>query len=448
MSSSSGGRPVYVQGRDVRTTDQATDSLPTPSTRRTTRKTAQGDSNKPPKKDREQQRAEKLAKQAAKHDKLVNRLPEGLWENRPQQKKFLLHWLYFWTYVRLGLYKITRVPPPRPALSELIMREDIKQFELRQTRRGEIGVFGLKGGVGKSTVVSIIAWYSAKLSFLPTLLMDSRNKPGDLADRLGIWVRGKALHVAAYTTITLRQALDLYTQGTFREATVTQTIIGSIYGVKLDIVAADTETAGPDLFVDVPTFDAMTDQFDAHYPLVFHECSDDLGHPLDLALMGRVDVPIFVHNTDMQSSAKNLITQLRTYCSQRGGSHEADIREHGHLVVLATRSKHTAAEFSQLTGGLIPPERVFLVPYSRYFRQDASEADHTSAHTGTPAAAPTPALNFAKMPKSAELPYKRLLNSATEHLGMIEVGPTSTFDLNSDRPVGMQYTITETPERS
>ncbi len=128
---------------------------------------------------------------------LSERLPEGVYDSRPRYKRFVLHWLYFWTYARLGLYRLKFAPRPIVSLREQFDRNDRVIFDLASRKRACGATANSKGGAGKTpTATNLIATLDehGKKS---TLLIEANENAGNAAAMLGV-DRDETLTLRAY----------------------------------------------------------------------------------------------------------------------------------------------------------------------------------------------------------------------------------------------------------
>jgi MinD-like ATPase involved in chromosome partitioning or flagellar assembly len=331
-----------------------------------------------------------------------------------------------WVRRVLQVLRINYVPAF--SIDEQIDIEGVRHRGHRNTKRAEVGVFGPKGGVGKSTVATILAFLSVMFSQNLTLLCDVRQKRGNLAERFGLTRRNLPRVLTAYTTITLRQAIELFKAGYFWNAAQVQTIIGSVPGTApLQVIASIMGGKSVRTAFNKADLAATLDELRNTYTLVIHEAPDELEDMIDLELMRRIDFPIFVHRVNMTNSEEELLDALRAYMTHP--EFQEKILKHGRLLVLGTRKNDTKEKFGRMFG--INPEHVFLVPFSNFYepsstrkedsgktidlmKADEGEDGHDDvANVDKP---PKPALNIAKMPRKALLEYLRCLNSGLESL--------------------------------
>lgn len=116
---------------------------------------------------------------------LAERLPEGVYEQRPLQKRYVLHWAYFWIYAGLRLYKL-HAPVPQPAVRELIRRNFALLLEFAKTRQPIIAVVNSKGGAGKTAVSTWLAVLIKLATLRAVYIVDANENKGGTARRLGI----------------------------------------------------------------------------------------------------------------------------------------------------------------------------------------------------------------------------------------------------------------------
>lgn len=116
---------------------------------------------------------------------LSERLPEGVYDNRPRYKRFVFHWLYFWAWARLGLYK-TKLPAPKVSLREQFDRNDQTLFDLGQRKEGFGAGANSKGGAGKTPFCSWVIVTVDHHTKKSTLLLEANENAGNGAATLGV----------------------------------------------------------------------------------------------------------------------------------------------------------------------------------------------------------------------------------------------------------------------
>lgn len=127
----------------------------------------------------------KERKTKSRRPTLAERLPAGVYEQRPRYKRYVLHWAYFWVYASLRLYKI-KAPVPRPAVRELIKRNFALLLEFAKTRQPIIAVVNSKGGAGKTVVSTWLAVLIKLATDRVVYIVDANENKGGTASRLGI----------------------------------------------------------------------------------------------------------------------------------------------------------------------------------------------------------------------------------------------------------------------
>jgi hypothetical protein len=324
---------------------------------------------------------------------------------------------------------------PAQGVNELNEIERTRHRVYRISKRAEVGVFGPKGGVGKSTVTTILGYLSAECSQMQTLLCDVRQKRGNLAERYGLKRRSDPLQRTPYTTVTLRQAIDLNVRGFFWNAVQVQNIIGSVPGLApLQIIASIMGGKNVKTAFNKSELSAALDQLRYTFTLVIHEAPDELEDYIDLELMRRIDFPIFVHRVNMKNSREELLDALKAYMQY--SEFRGKIRDHGRLLVLGTKKGHTEEEFAKVFG--FRPEHIFMVPFSTFYDaqddvdddtdetldldQDFDDTTAQDTHPETDLDRPPKAqLDIPKMPGFDKLQYMRCINSGLASLPQEEL---------------------------
>lgn len=331
-----------------------------------------------------------------------------------------------WAWRTLRILQMHYVPAF--GMSEQVKIEGTRHRGHRNTKRAEIGIFGPKGGVGKSTVATILAYLSVMFSQSLTLLCDVRQKRGNLAERFGLDRRSDPLQLEPYTTVTLRQAIELFKAGYFWNAAQVQTIIGSVPGMQpLQVIASIMGGKNVKTAFNKTELSDTLDELTNTYTLVVHEAPDELEDYIDLELMRRIDIPIFVHRVNMQNSRAELLDALGSYMGYP--EFRDKIRTNGRLLVLGTHKKDTKEKFARMFG--FKPEHIFMIPFSKFYdsppepdpesdeavdlHQEFDKSKFTQTNRLTDVDnPPEPALDIPKMPRRAMLEYMRCMNSGLE----------------------------------
>ena len=282
---------------------------------------------------------------------------------------------------------------PHPGAHERYSIRQLETKELCSVRSGEYVVVNPKGGVGKSTVLAAIGYELAKATLMPTLLVDARHDPGSVGGRVGLWPRENPLLPQPFTTVTLRQTIELYKGGWLVNPVQSWRLIGRRDDVPLFAISADMESTD---FIVVADFRATMDVLARQFPLVLHESFNAVKTPLDLELMRRAR-PIFVHQVGMSESRTLLSKAIVSYTSHSKALKDK-IERHAILFVLGTRRGDTPEKYSEMFHGKIPPGRVILVPYSRYFRGDQLDPGQTEPSLVNLSRRPVTTISLPDMP--------------------------------------------------
>lgn len=310
-------------------------------------------------------------------------------------------------------------------LQNEVTAEIARHVELRQqVPHAEFGSFGTRGGSGKGTSASNMAGVAAEASPDPTLIVDSRHTVGNIAPRFGLVSRKDGADFNAYlphATPTVRQCIALWKAEKFKKSVETRNLLGSFKGYPLWVIAADVRDRNnreaikrPD--VVVTDFTGMMDELADDFSLAFFECNNDEGHDFDLALMRRVDIPVFVYRVNHEYNLDELHGNLEAYRSDP--ELDRKIQRFGILLVLAATPRQTREQFSDEFG--FNAEQVFLVRKDPYFvigDEDGFDADGSSKRLrtlNTDSPAREPIIRPRLTPLHAKLQYLRAVNHGLE----------------------------------
>lgn len=267
------------------------------------------------------------------------------------------------------LLMLQYVPKRSPA--ELLKLAGERCFNLLQRRSVIIGVYGPKGGVGKTTVATIIAYLISLFSKKPVLIIDAREKRGNITEAMGFWRRDaeSMAQPSTTTTLTFRQALDLNDWGLFENATDMFDIIPSVTGMMLHVIASDHIEDDAEWPIEIERVERFFRQARRHFKAIVYETTDDVHSPLNRALLRVCDIPVFVHRVNMPNSLAETKQGFSIYRRDFGEK----IRKRGVLFVLAAKRGQTAQEWSDKFKNAVPPERTTLIPRSGFYESDNTD---------------------------------------------------------------------------
>lgn len=352
--------------------------------------------------------------------RVTGRLYAGLSVGRAAPKRGAARRLH----VILNTLRIPYIPPRGTSeqLDAEIAAEEDRHYELMQSWQDRkairIGVMGTMGGVGCSTVASNTAELSAEQSHLKTFLGDWRFGMGNLVQRFGFLPYSWGVDASIYDPKrcpTIRQCIQMMKRKQLVTSTRRQHLLRSSRKCNLTLMAADGPSTSDGQSVKRAKFEVsdgikVLDIFSRDHSLMLIEGNNDAGEDLDLALASWVDLHWFVTRTNMPFADDDLEGMLETYRSESPELKQT-IDDFGHLVVLATTSKHTRKEYADRFG--FPESRVFMIPKNVYF--ELTNRIERIAKLGEKQV-PEPIISTATMPRDSKLEYLRLLNSSVEML--------------------------------
>jgi len=319
---------------------------------------------------------------------------------------------------------------PRQTNAELVGIEGEEHFGLMEDRDVVVGVFGPKGGVGKTVITTGIGWWASFFNKSSNFILDAREKRGHIAECIGLWRRSSETMTQpqAHTTLTFRQLLDMEDQGWFYQGTQMFNLVGSATGRMLHVGASDMILNGKQWDVGVERVKRLFARLRSYYKFIIFECSDVLNSAMDRELMRLCDIPVFVHRVDSPGSIGETKQGFNVYEAEFGDK----IRRHGVLFVLATRKSQTPEEFSRLFGNIIPPERVFLVGYDEFFKADHTDEGHDDTTKFDPSRAPMRTRDIDHTPESAVLQWMKGINAGLRTVPISVRAPRPNL---SDQPL-------------
>lgn len=297
-----------------------------------------------------------------------------------------------WTIIQYSLDRTADRPPPKMGLptlthrlarlggmtyvpeqgvAELLSIAGRQCFDLLQTRSVVVGVYGPKGGVGKTTVATVIAFFVSLFSKKPTLIVDAREKRGNITEAMGFWrrLRAAVTKPSTKTTLTLRQALDLNDEGWFDNATDMHDLMPSVENMMLHVIASDHIESEDEWRIEIDRVVRLFETARRHYKFIVFETTDDVHSPLNRALLRVCDIPVFVHRVNMPNSLAETKQGFSIYRGEFGQK----IREHGVLFVLAATRGQNAQYWADKFKNAVPPERIMPIPRSKFYETDQTD---------------------------------------------------------------------------
>jgi MinD-like ATPase involved in chromosome partitioning or flagellar assembly len=245
------------------------------------------------------------------------------------------------------LYRTTR-------LNLGLSRDELYELELyarirRNARESyQIGVFGLKGGVGRTAVAVALGSTLSKVRGDRILAIDADPASGNLADRVG--------RQSAATVSDLLAAKDVSRYNDVRGFT-------SINESKLEVLSGLEYSAAARAFDDAD-WKAATDIVSRHYNLVIADCAADMFQPAARGVLGTVSGAVIVAGASIDGARQAAVTL--DWLWQNG---HRDLLSRTCVVVNHVGSRRPNVD----TGALVtqfqkhlPPGRVFVLPWDKH----------------------------------------------------------------------------------
>lgn len=283
--------------------------------------------------------------------RMRSKLPEGVYDQRPRMKRYVLHWAYFWVYTLLDLHIGTHLPTPRASHAErqLIMS---KALRIDRKRLHIVDVFaGEKGGVGKTTNGVASAATEALVTGALCLVFDNNQTRGTTASAVGVT-----------QTLSVRQLIQInekWPELLTTDWLTTHLGVHPVYG-NLFVVTSD-------IAKDRKKYPVISEERVARLIAKLSECFErimfDQGNnpemPAQVAAVKAAKVLRFVFDPRVDNAIQNCIDTMDYY---------RDIVpekvQNAVLVVSAhRRSDMDASYYASLFD--IPVEQVVLMPFER-----------------------------------------------------------------------------------
>lgn len=318
--------------------------------------------------------------------------------------------------------------PERSVAEEYAIACD-KHFELAQTRTVFFGVISSAGGVGKSTTTVVMAWISALASKLPTLLVDARGKMGNIPEYIGLWRRrtDRVTKPSAFTTPTIRQAIQLAEDGWLEDSGQNHKLFASPPGMCLRVIGSDQ--VADDINIPASKLELLWSKL-RQFTVKFAETADVIGDPFNHKVMELCDVPVFVHLLTKPNSLGELRACLAHYC--KDDEFARKICDHGVLMVLAAQKSDTPQVYSEKVDGIIPPERVFLVRYDKFFTRDNTDEGHVNEGLRDESRYPSQTIDLHRVPVAALRQFMLAMNAGMATLPPDKLRPSHVAGTSSD----------------
>lgn len=179
-----------------------------------------------------------------------------------------------------------------------LSRDELYELDLyarvRRTAREshQIGVFGLKGGVGKTVVTAALGSVLSAVRGDRILAVDADPASGNLADRVG--------RQSAATVSDLLAAKDLSRYNDVRAYT-------SMNESKLEVLSSD-EYSGADRAFNDEDWNAATAAVSKHYNLVLADCAADMFAPAGRGVLATVSSAVIVASASIDGARQAAVT--------------------------------------------------------------------------------------------------------------------------------------------
>lgn len=179
-----------------------------------------------------------------------------------------------------------------------LSRDELYELDLyarvRRTAREshQIGVFGLKGGVGKTAVTVALGSVLSAVRGDRILAVDADPASGNLADRVG--------RQSAATVSDLLAAKDLSRYNDVRAFT-------SMNESKLEVLSGDEYSGASRAFNDAD-WNAATATVSKHYNLVLADCAADMFAPASRGVLATVSGAVIVASASIDGARQAAVT--------------------------------------------------------------------------------------------------------------------------------------------
>ncbi|MGB3326335.1 MAG: MinD/ParA family protein [Mycolicibacterium fortuitum] len=233
-----------------------------------------------------------------------------------------------------------------------LSRDELYELDLyarvRRTAREshQIGVFGLKGGVGKTAVTVALGSVLSAVRGDRILAVDADPAGGNLADRVG--------RQSAATVSDLLAAKDLSRYNDVRAYT-------SMNESKLEVLASDEYSGASRAFNDAD-WNAATAAVSKHYNLVLADCAADMFAPAGRGVLATVSSAVIVASASIDGARQAAVTWLRHNGYQ-------DLLNRSCVVVNHVGPRKPNVNTGDLVHQFqkhVAPGRVFVLPWDKH----------------------------------------------------------------------------------
>ncbi|MGV0742166.1 MinD/ParA family ATP-binding protein [Mycolicibacterium sp. XJ870] len=212
----------------------------------------------------------------------------------------------------------------------------------------QIGVFGLKGGVGKTAVTVALGSTLSKVRGDRILAIDADPASGNLADRVG--------RKSPATVADLLAAKDLSRYNDVRAFT-------SMNESKLEVLSS-AEYSGATRSFDDADWIASTGVVSRHYNLVLADCAADMFQPAARGVLETVCGGVIVASASIDGARQAAVTM--DWMRQNG---HQDLLNRSCVVVNHVGPGKTNVDIGDLVHQFqkhVPPGRVFVLPWDKH----------------------------------------------------------------------------------
>lgn len=247
------------------------------------------------------------------------------------------HWLYMMTRINLGL-------------SPDEMYEMDLHTRIRRNARDsyQIGVFGLKGGVGKTAVTVALGSALSEVRGDRILAIDADPDGGNLADRAG--------RQSAATIADLLSDKELHRYNDIRAYT-------SMNGANLEVLSSEEYSAARREFND-EDWQAATEIVSRYYNLVLADCGAGLFQPGARGVLSTVSGLVIVASASIDGARQAAITM--DWLRQNGYQ---DLLGRSCVVINHVNPGKPNIDVDDLVQQFerhVPPGRVIVLPYDKH----------------------------------------------------------------------------------
>lgn len=299
------------------------------------------------------------AKLRQRKPSIEERLPAGVYANRPQAKGYSkLHWTWFWVYVWLRLYKLRVVSPPSVSTREMIARHKLGIMQDAEKTQLTAVTVNQKGGTGKTPVATAVAALFAWVTQQATLLVDANQTKGNTASRIGV-----------KSTMAIREAVGLFEQTRSIPYEVLVRVFArhpaAGYG-SLRVIDSDTHE-GRKVRLGYPRVLAFFRGIKPAMHSMIFDCGNTTDGAPTRAAVEFADVPMFVARLSQENALTDCLDTMNHY---RGINPEkvmngvVVIVDHRHYRFRRARNT-TAQDYAKFFD--FPVEQVVLIPHDAFY---------------------------------------------------------------------------------